>query len=267
MELDYEKLKGIQEKLNNAALKEIYKDLSDSFLNFTNSDIINYCFHEIKVGTKNQQSARVLNSWINSEIICVKEQDKGKIRRFDRLESIWLNLVVEARKFGVPLESLKQTRKRLMNSPIKDFSLLKFSILDSILGNQKVLMILESGDTNIMSLNTYTKFLTTKRVSFPTHILFTLQDLIAIEFPNNAFEFDFKIKDMYESAEKLTLLYFLRTGDYKSIKLYLEDGDVRLIENSTLLIENKKLLDIISSLSFQKAEIVLNDDVTVTITQ
>lgn len=265
--MEYEKLKGIQEKLNNEALKEIYEDLPDSFLNFTNSDIINYCFHEIKVGTKSQQSARVLNSWINNEIIFVKEQDKGKIRRFDRLESIWLNLVIEARKFGIPLDSLKQTRKRLMSSPIKDFSLLKFSVLDSILGNQKVLMILDEGDTNIMSLNSYTKFLAIKRVSFPTHILFKLQDYIAIEFPNNSFEFDYKINNVYESSEKMTLLYFLKTGDYKTIKLYLQDSDVRLIENHTSLVKNKKLLDLISSWSFQKAEIVLNDDVRVTITQ
>lgn len=259
-----EQNKILHDKINQNVLREIYNELPDSFINFIDSGIMNYCLRQIKVGTKSEQSARVLNSWINNEIIYVNEEDKGKIRRFDRLESIWLKIVIEARKFGIPLEAIKQTRKELTESPIQNFSLLKFSILDTILRNPKTLMIFEGGYTNIMSLENYTHFIS--KGLLPTHINFKLQDFISLEFPRNAFEIDFKIDDVYDDVEKMTLLYFLKTGDYKSINLYIKETDVRLIEASDLLIKNEELMNAISSWSFIKAEIFMDDGVTVTIT-
>ena len=256
--------KAQQDRINLNSLREIYDELPDSFINFTNSDVINYCLHQVKVGTKSEQSARVLNSWINNEIIFINDEDKGKIRRFDRLESVWLSIVVEARKFGIPLESLKQTRKDLTLSPVKGFSLLKFSILETILRKPKILMIFENGFSNVMSLETYTKCIS--KGIFPTHVNFKLIDFIALEYPNNALDLDFKIKDVYEDDEKMTMLYFLKTGDYQSIKLYVSDGDVRLIENSKLLLQNIELMTSISSWTFKMAEVFIKDEIKITIT-
>lgn len=259
-----EQNKTLQDRINQNSLREIYEELPDSFINFTNSDVTNYCLHQIKVGTKSEQSARVLNSWINNEIIFVNDEDKGKIKRFDRLESIWLSIVVEARKFGIPLESLKQTRKDLTLSPVEGFSLLKFSVLDTILRQPKILMIFENGFSNVMSLEAYTKCIS--KGIFPTHVNFKLQDFIALEYPNNALMFDFKIPDPYESTEKMTLLYFLKTGDYKSINLHITNSDVRLIENSNSITQNKEVIKVISTWDFIKAEIILNDGLKVTVT-
>lgn len=259
-----EQNKTLQDRINQNSLREIYEELPDSFINFTNSDVTNYCLHQIKVGTKSEQSARVLNSWINNEIIFVNDEDKGKIRRFNRLESIWLSIVIEARKFGIPLESLKQTRKDLTLSPVEGFSLLKFSVLDTILRKPKILIIFENGFSNVMSLEAYTKSIS--KGIFPTHVNFKLQDFIALEYPNNALMFDFKIRDPYENKEKMTLLYFLKTGDYKSINLHITTSDIRVIENSNSITQNKEVIKIISTWNFIKAEILLNDGLKVTVT-
>lgn len=259
-----EQNKTLQDRINQNSLREIYEELPDSFINFTNSDVTNYCLHQIKVGTKSEQSARVLNSWINNEIIFVNDEDKGKIKRFDRLESIWLSIVVEARKFGIPIESLKQTRKDLTLSPVEGFSLLKFSVLDTILRTPKILMIFENGFSNVMSLDAYTKCIS--KGIFPTHVNFKLQDFIALEYLNNALMFDFKIPNSYENTEKMTLLYFLKTGDYKSINLHITTSDVRLIENSNSITQNKEVIKFISTWDFIKAEIILNDGLKVTVT-
>ena len=264
MELDIRYLKNYQDKLNQEAVREIYEELPESFIQFTNTEIINYCLHQVKVGTKTEQSARVLNSWINCGIIIIDEIDKGKIKRFDRLESIWLSIVVEARKFGIPLESLKQTRKDLTQSPIENFSLLKFSVLDSIMRLPKVLMIFDDGNTNIISLESYSKKVS--RGKYPTHILFNFLDFISLEYPNNAIMFDFKLSNPYENLDKMTMLYFLKTGDYKSISLHITTADIRLIGNSNSITQNKELLKLISAWNFIKAEVFLNDGRKVTIT-
>lgn len=258
------KLKSYQDKMNQQALQEIYEELPESFIQFTNTETINYCLHQVKTDAKRKQTARVLNNWINNEIILINDEDKGKIRRFDRLESIWLSIVVEARKFGIPLESLKQTRKELTLSPVENFSLLKFSVLDSIMRKPKVLMLLEDGNTNIVSLEAYSNKVSKGR--YPTHILFKFLDFISLEYPNNAFSVDFNIPNPYENMDKMTILYFLKTGDFKSINLHINKADVRLIENSNSLTKNKELMKFISSWNFIKAEIIVDDDVKISIT-
>lgn len=266
MELNIEKLKKLQDQLNQQLVKEIYDDLPQTFIQFTKSEIINYCLQQVKVTAKNKQSPRVLNSWIKSEIVFVNDEDKGKNRRFDKLESIWLNIIIEARKFGLPLDSLKQTRKDILQSPIDGFSLLKFSVLDTIFRKPKTLMIYEDGYTNIMSLEAYSKTYT--RASLPPHLNFKLIDFIETEFPNNAFKEDFGIQNIYDSEEKMTFLYFLKTGDFKSINLFMDhkENDVRLVQNSNIILKNKELLNAISSWTFKKAEITLEDEIKITIT-
>jgi len=258
-----EQFKKYHDKLNQESLIEIYQELPETFIQFTNSEIINHCLHGIKVGMKSEQSARVLNNWINSGIVMVDEEDKGKIRRFNRIESIWLSVVVEARKFGIPLDTLKQSRKDLTTT-IENFSLLKFSIIDTLMRTPKILMILEEGYAKIIPVDLYSKKI--NRGNYPTHIFFKLMDFISIEYPNNAFNVDFNISDPYESIEKMTLLYFLKTGDYKSIHLQINAEDIRLIENSNSLAKNKDLMNVISSWNFSKAEIILTDGVKATIT-
>lgn len=252
------------ERINELALREIYEELPDSFINFTSSEVVEYCLHKVKTGLKSEQSARVLNSWINNDIIAVNEKDKGKIKRFDRLESIWLSIVIEARKFGLPLEALKVARKDLLESPIPNFSLLKFSVLDTILRTPKALMIFEDGYTNIKSLESYSKVI--NHASYAPHLNFKLRDYIAKEFPNNSFDVDFQIEDVYDNPEKMIMLFFLKTGDFKSIKLFADENDIRLIEKSNILKENKDLMKIISSWTFNKAEISLSDTLKIIIT-
>ena len=59
----------------------------------------------------------------------------------------------------------------------------------------------------------------------------------------------------------MLLSYFLKTGDYKYIKLHLGEGDIRGIESSKSLLQNPELLKTISDFQFQEAQIVINNEV------
>ncbi|MFK7107985.1 hypothetical protein [Flavobacterium oreochromis] len=261
--IDIEKCKSIHDKLTQQALEEIFSELSDDFVQLLNTGVVNFSLHQLKSGRKNDISARVLNNWINQGVINVQPDDKGKIRRFDKLESIWLNIVIEARKFGVPLEFLKQSRKELFDSPIRNFSLLKFHVLETILRMPKILLILEEGHVKILSYQVYIKLLCDKKL--PTHISFSLKDFIKSEFEKENFSKDFYIDEPYENIEKLKLLYYLKTGEYKCIKLFINEVDVRYIDNSESLLENNELLKILFNWEFHNIEVELNDDVSVMI--
>ncbi len=259
MELDFDKLKQLQIKLNEEALKEIYEDLPENLINFSNNNILNYCLYDCKSGIKDEHltSARVINSWLNQGIIKIKDEDKGKIRRFNKLENIWLNIVIEARKFGIPLEALTKARTQLLESPIKNFSLLKFGVIETLFRTPKMILITAEGNAKLISFDTYTKWMS--KGMFPTHINFKLSDYIALEYPKNALSIDFNMQNVYEDKNKMMLLYFLKTGDYKHIKLHISYNDVRIIEDSNVLSKNQELMQIISDWNFKEATIVIDN--------
>jgi hypothetical protein len=259
MGLDFDKLKQLQIKLNEEALKELYEDLPKNLIKFSNNNIINDCLYNCKSGIKDehQTSTRVINSWLNQGVIKIKEEDKGKIRRFNRLENIWLNIVIEARKFGIPLESLTKARTQLLESPIRNFSLLKFGVIETLFKTPKMILITAEGNAKLISFDTYTKWMS--KGMYPTHINLKLIDFIALEYPKNALSVDFKMQNLYEDKNKMKLLYFLKTGDYDHIKLHISDNDVRIIEDSNVLSKNQELMQIISDWNFKKVTIAIND--------
>jgi len=264
MGLDIEKLKEKQKKIREEAILEMYESLPTPILQAVNNNTLNYCLEEQKSGAKEEHSARVLNNWINTGVLKIQDEDRGKIKRFNKIENIWLNIVVKAREFGMPLDLLKIVRDKILESPIQSFTMLKFGILETILHSPQLLLIFDDGHSSVWSFKSYNKHITKKH--FRININFNLIDYIKKEFPKNALDIDFKIIDVYEDINKIKMLYFLRTGDYKYIKLYLSDSDVRIIEDSNILSKNKELMKIICDWKFQKAEIIINDEVETLIT-
>lgn len=257
--MDIKQLKHYQDKLNDESIAELVENTPPSFLQFSNSPTIQLNLMEVKTGRKTNQSARVLHNWIQQGIIKVEKSDKGKINRFSRLESIWLNIVIEARKFGLSLESLQQSRKELFQAPIPNFSILKFFVIDSILRKPKILLVTSEGHTNFLSLESYSKWVATGHIG--PHLSLNLLHFIQPEFPDESFEADFGILEAYNDPNKCKLLYYLKTGDFKAIKLYINSQDVRLIENSPMLMKNFEILNIIKNWNFQKAIITTRHDV------
>lgn len=264
MGLDIEKLKALQDKFNQEAIKEIYEELPEALIKVTNNSVLNYCLQEQKFGSKDGFSPRVINNWISNNVLKIDEADRGKIKRFNKIESIWLNLVIESRKFGIPLNVLENSRYTLLESPIKNFSLLKFAVLDTILRKSKMILIFEEGYSTIMSTESYARWSSEDLI--PTNINFKLSELVKNEYPNNAFELDFKIVDVYNDLDKIKLLYFLKTGDYQYMKIYLSKSDVRIIDNSRTLHENTELFEKLSSWNFRKIDIIINDEIETSIT-
>jgi len=263
--MDLPKLKELHNRINQEALKEIYEELPDALIKVINNNTLNYCLQTKKFGLKEDVSSRVINNWVKAGVLKIDDTDKGKNRRFNKIECVWLNIIVESRKFGISLQVLEQARKMLLDSPKQNFSLLKFAILETILRKPKVILIMEEGHSNVMSKENYYKW--ESKGLIPFHINFNLLSFIEKEYPQNAFDIDFEIKDAYENTDKIKLLYFLKTGDYQYIKIQLSEGDIRIIENSNSLINNTALLKKISNWDFQKIEIIIDDEAETTIIQ
>jgi hypothetical protein len=263
MTFDINKAKKLEEGLKDKALKDVYGDLSPEFVHFLKNDVLNYCLQEYKTGIKAEHPVRIVNSWLAQDVIKIQSGDKGKIKRFNRLENIWLNIVFEARKFGIPISTLKETRKNLLESSIRDFSLFKLEVIKTLFSMPQIMYIPIEGQAKLYSFEAYKKWFSRGR--FPVHAIFNLKDYISLEYPNNSLLTDFKIQNPLEDKNKMLLLYFLKTGDYQYLKFHLKEGDIRFIESSQSLLQNEEVMQSIINWNFQKVDIIINDELETSI--
>lgn len=252
--MDIQKLKAMQVDLELQAKKEIYDNLPDELINFLKDDIVQYSLNEVKTRNNSAQSARVLNSWIEQGLLRVDVNDKGKVNRFTREETIWLNLLNELRVFGVSLDKLKMIREELFKESFPAFTLFRFTILRTILVNDQTLLVFSDGSIKLMSSNLYEKWL--QRRMLPTHIHINFENLLRGIFPKNSFDLKIDTDKFLENTISMKILYFLKTGDFETFKFEITEGDVRLIEKATQFTSNKDLMDAVISERYFNAEVI-----------
>ena len=254
--MDINKLRDLSPKFQKGGIEYTITNTSEALHDLASSKVLNYCLHENKSGIKAKVTPKVLNDWIKKEIVLVSDVDKGKVKRFDKLEIIWLHLVVDLRKFGVPLDKIKYIRQQLLYK-VKNFSYLKYSVLKTILGEDDYMLVFETGEISFINIETYYKL--TKRGRFPMHITIRLIDYVKKEFDNNTFDTDYNYLYDIDHLEKLKLLFFLKTNLYQVIRLTISKGDTRLILNSNDIEDNAFIKKALTDWKFDKVTIIIDD--------
>lgn len=255
MKLNYDKLKEADIRLDNIAKDEAFSKLPIEIINLLNNDVLNHVLQKIKYSKNDVASARVLNNWIKEDVIIIDEDDKGKVKRFNKLQCIWLNIVEEARKYGMYLEDLKRFHRELLTSNIPNFNYLKLAVINTIL-NEPQILELSLSSCSIISESNYNK---KKRLPpyVVSRLVFSLSTLIEKEFTKANFNLPIKIEGHISDEEKLLLLFLLKTSSYEYMKIYLSESDIRLVEDSSLVVDNPDLKRAISSWSFHRIEVCL----------
>jgi hypothetical protein len=258
-QMDINKLNEFSPKIKKKAIKHELGYAPTSFIQFTNNDISSYSLDEDKARISANVSPRVITNWLQKDVIKIDDSDIGKIKRFSKLENVWLNLVIDLRKFGVSLNSLKYIRTQLFEYTVDGFYLFKFKVLQSILGNPEFLIINDNHEVGFYAYQYYADKVAKGHLY--SHINLRFIDYIRSEFPDNNFNIDFGIKDIDEDVEKVSLLFYLKTNEFKELRITLSDGDTRLITNSSELKINKDLLKIVQAWVFKSIVIKINDEV------
>lgn len=255
--LDFDKLNQMSSKLEMDAINSILEDVPETIYELVNTNVLDYCLNNHKFGIKADVSARVLNNWVNQGVIIVDNEQKGKIKRFSRLENIWLNIVTDLRKFGFSLEKIKRIREQFFYQ-IKNYTYIKHRVLETILGTNNLLLVVETGGTLFIDEKLYNRL--KKRVK-PIYINVDFTRYIKEEFNDNSFNLDFDYIKDFEHLEKTKLLFFLKTNLFKELRITLSEGDVRLIQNSKELLNNQEITKSLQNWNFDKIQIIIDDEI------
>lgn len=248
--------------LGRLAVLEELSQSNDNFLQFVNSNLVEFVLNDYKTRLGSDIKPRVMNNWIKSGAVVVSESDKGKINRFNLSENVWLEIFKELRNYGLSLDKLKYAREQL-NYNVKKFTYLKFNVIKSIFGNHSYMQIHDDGKIGFIPKSFYDKQVKRKarRISlnldFSDYVKDVFEDLCDDERLDGLLD--------YENIKKLKLLFCLRTNFYEKLTVKLSDGDVRLVADTRELLLNEELLSRILSMDFLSIRIDIDKEVNFSI--
>lgn len=250
--LDIKKLVLLQPELEEKSKQEFFKELPKALIDFVISDVIKENLIIDRARKNFDASPRVLNNWKNNGLLPGKLKE-GEWHKFNKIESIWLMLIEELRAFGLSLDAIGLVKNKILNSKVKGFSPLEFAVMRSIVQEPMNLLVLQNGESYLMTREQYVKYLEDEFL--PPHISISILSLSKKEFPQNVFDTIEPNRKAVLTEKELQLLYFIRTGEFDSIKIVMKEGEIYLIESQSKIPLNKKLIDIIKQASYQNIEI------------
>jgi len=260
MGLNLVRLKKIQIDLERKCREEQRKNLTRELIELVLDNDLKKSFQEEASRVNSEQSRRVQSYWVKKGIIKPQEREKdGGWFYFDRTESIWIDIVTQLREFGLDLDKILKVREVLFSEEVKDFKVIDFCLIHSILKEPYLMIVYSDGKVGLMTAKQYGEIISQQEQ--PPHIVFSFYFLAKNIFPNNNFEIgqkDFNTIDL--SSAETKLLFYLRTGDYQEIKVRLSDGEVYLIETERKIDPKDRIVDIIQNAKYQDIEIKVEND-------
>ncbi|MFP5437261.1 MAG: MerR family transcriptional regulator [Bacteroidia bacterium] len=264
MGIDLKKLHEFQEKIENEAYEEMIQNISENLIDFVLDNDIIQDYRTEKGRVIAQQSKRVIGHWVKEGIILGEQNIEGGWYYFNKTESIWIDVVTQLREFGLSLPKIKLVRNQLFNEEVPNFRIIDFALMHTILREAYVMLVYPDGVISLTTLKLYSNSIKTGVLK--SHIVFNFKNLIYNTFPDAELDFlPTENNTLNLTPNEMKLLYYLRTKEYKEIRVRAKEGEVYLIEAEKEYNISEKIIDIIRNSSYQDITIKVADNKIVNI--
>jgi DNA-binding transcriptional MerR regulator len=206
-------------------------------------------------------STRVVNYW-ESKGVTEDPRDGGTgWRRFSLLDMVWLHAVERLRSFGMSMEHLRRVRESLLDlgslngTEGPPMTLFELYVTHALLRNVAYLLVFADGEVELAVERELQG--ATHMAGLADHIRIRLNDIVQEILPHAdlrpKLEMPVNLTD-----EQLHVLVALRTGDYDSVSIKLNDGKIDRIEAREDISE-RRIIDILKEADFQDVTIKRRD--------
>ena len=210
---------------------------------------------------------RVINHWEQVGLID-DPRPRGKgWRRYSTMDIVWLYVIGELRRFGLPLETIRRARESLVEQfmyDATDDSVTTFFEFYIALAFDKVpvfLLVFRDGTVEPTDYARYEASL--RAVSLANHVQICLNPVVQTLYPKADLEPVFD-RDGAVTDEELELLFLLRTGNYDSLTVKYRNGEIEMLEAEET-VTDKRIVDLLNEEDYQDVMIKRRDGKTVSI--
>ncbi|MEI8229740.1 MAG: hypothetical protein WCG83_01220 [Candidatus Peregrinibacteria bacterium] len=212
------------------------------------------------------QSYRLINHWSTLGLLDDERSEESRQwRKLSMLDIVWVNVLVEMRKFGFPLEKLHIAKNSLCQSKNKDhpYFLLEFAVVNVLLRNsQQVVIVLADGKAGVLE----------EQMVQLNREWFGLKSFLSINI-NTIVSRIFNGKDFFPmlthlvslTNEEIEVILEMRQGHYSCISIKMRDGHIELIESTETMEGQKRFIDLLKDGDYQDIEVKKRDGKIVSI--
>lgn len=231
---------------------EYFKNAKDNKI----SQVLNSKERNVKFSTI---TYRQLNSW-DKEGLLPKGREGREWRRFSIMDAIWVKLINELRGFGLSWEQLKNTKQSLEFGSVKckvAMPLLEFYTAFAIGSKMPVLLLVfKDGVTVPANFSQYK--IANEYLGIENHLQINLNEILQNFFPNVDLKPAYK-SELPVSVNELELLAYLRIGEFESITVKFNNGEMEKFEGVKRLKAKKRIEEIMREHQYQNIHIQEED--------
>jgi len=209
--------------------------------------------NEKRYSASKHANSRLLNHWEKELLLDDNRENNKGWRVYSAIEVIWINIIIEIRKFNFSLDKIVALKKSLeLHSD--EIKISKMPLLEMyvryVLSNVKpfYLIVREGGQGSVGFRNEVELH---KELGFVgNHICINLNDIMKRVFPNANLELEFKVDWKLNEAEE-DLIRLIRSGEFKEIEIKTREGNINTIDALELIKEQSRFREIANNYDFQ----------------
>lgn len=189
---------------------------------------------------------RVINHWSSLGLLDdARSGDGNGWRKFSVVDMTWLRILMELRKFGVPLEKIKVGHSSLKKNGNQ---ILERGIVLCMLRKGINLIIFSDGVIEVVPKDAVSTSESIGYFNEPSYLVVNLNNCLKQVFPDK----DFSPKlDTFEISDKeIMVLAEMRSGEFDEVSVQMTNGDINRIDTKINHVgEIGKLSDILNKVS------------------
>jgi hypothetical protein len=218
-------------------------------------------YMEIKVfsPTDTGLSYRVLNHWSKKGLVDDVKERKNKWRKFSLKDLIWINILIELRRFGVPIKTLLNVKSWFNGSIFTSISSPPYKRKDVYIfmafTATPVNAVLNFMGTGYLIHGTTVHSFWMMYSPYP-NIHINLNSIIGKIFNKPSLSFDLEIKEPMTLGEK-EILRLIKEQNYTEIRIKFENGKAKLFEGTEHInTQGKKIIDLLNEYGYQEIRLL-----------
>ncbi|GAB4495705.1 MAG: hypothetical protein OHK0019_25560 [Saprospiraceae bacterium] len=200
-------------------------------------------------------SYRIINHWENEGLISdLRPSGKGW-RKYSLIDRVWIEVIVELRRFGYPLEQIKKVKEDLVRAETDSLSSFPFLevyfVLAFVFKEPCYLLVFPDGKTSLVISREYK--ISDELGIIGSHIKINLNELIQRIYPEKDLK-PITRNSLELLPEEMELMLFVRTGNFESVTVKRKNGKIDFIEGTETLSADTRLTEIMKKQDYQEIQ-------------
>lgn len=217
--------------------------------------------------TDSAATYRIINYWEKEGLLTDSRTTVTGWRKYSLMDMAWIKLLAELRKFGYPIEGLKQLKSNLIEKhPLngqESFVYLEAYTALAIVQKIPIFINIMPNGNSILTTQREKRSLEENRLfAVNSHLCISLNHLLSA-ITNKGF-YHTKLESQL-TPEEIELLNTIRTGDFTSVNVRLKNGVIDMIDMTDSVECSEKIVNILRSNNYQNIEVVQKDGKVVSI--